>query len=120
MADVQGVLSKARELGSALAAHPRVRAHFEAQRAVRADADAQQILRDYQTQLDQIQRLEAAHQPVEVGDKHKLRELEQRLAGHESLKNLMRTQADYVALMNQVNEAIDAPLADLTAPEKPA
>ncbi|MEW6199075.1 MAG: YlbF family regulator [Planctomycetota bacterium] len=120
MADVPDVLTKARELGAALAAHPRVRAHLDAQRAVRADATAQQILRDYQAQMDQIQQREASHQPIEVADKHKLRELEQRLAGNESLKNLMRTQADYVALMNQVNDAIDAPLTELHAPETPA
>ena len=29
------------------------------------------------------------------------------------LKALMRTQADYVALMNQVNRAIDDPMATL-------
>ncbi len=120
MADVPDVLTKARELGAALAAHPRVRAHLDAQRAVHADTTAQQILRDYQAQLDQIQQREASHQPIEVADKHKLRELEQRLAGNESLKNLMRTQADYVALMNQVNEAIDGPLTELHAPETPA
>lgn len=44
------------------------------------------------------------------------------MAGQESLKTLMRTQADYVAtaLMAQVNGAIDGPLAALATPERPA
>ena len=41
------------------------------------------------------------------------------MAGHETLKTLMRTQADYVGLMNQVNGAIDAPLAQLTTGTEP-
>lgn len=120
MADLQELLTKARVLGEALAGHPRVRAHYEAQRAVRDDAAAQKLLQDYQTQLNHIRRLEAERKPVEVADKHKLRDLEARMAGHEAFKNLMRTQADQVEIMAHVNRAIEEPLAALAQPEKPA
>jgi cell fate (sporulation/competence/biofilm development) regulator YlbF (YheA/YmcA/DUF963 family) len=116
MSDVQDLLSKAQALGEALAAHPAVRAHYEARRDVRADASANELLRDYQVQLDRLRQLERDRQPVEVADKHKLKDLENRVAGSEVLKRLMRTQADFVALMTQVNHAIDDPMARLAAP----
>lgn len=113
MPDIQDLLAKARTLGEALAAHPCVRAHYDAQRAVRGDAAAQKVLQDYQTQLNAIRDLEAQRKPVDMAQKQKLRSLESAMAGQESLKALMRTQADYVALMNQVNRAIDDPMATL-------
>lgn len=120
MADVQELLAKAQALGEALAAHPTVKAHYAAQQAVRADAAAQKLLSDYQTQLTRLRQLEAELKPIEVDDKQKIKSLEAQMAGQASLKTLMRTQADYVALMSQVNNAIDSPLADLAQPERPA
>ena len=117
MSDVQDLLTEARALGETLAAHPVVRAHRAAQRAIQSDAGAQKLLVDYQNHLNQIHDLEAQRKPVEPAHKQKLRSLETAMAGQESLKTLMRTQADYVALMNQVNQAIDEPLASLAGPE---
>lgn len=117
MPDIEDLLAKARALGEALAVHPCVRAHYDAQRAVHRDTGAQKLLEDYQTQLSHIRDLEAQRQPVDVAQKQKLHSLETQMAGHESLKALMRTQADYVALMNQVNRAIDDPLASLADTE---
>jgi cell fate (sporulation/competence/biofilm development) regulator YlbF (YheA/YmcA/DUF963 family) len=117
MQDFQDLLTKARALGTALAAHPIVQAHHAAQRAVRADAAAQQLLQDYQVQLQRLRELEAQLKPIEVADKQKLKHLEGQIAGQQSLKALMRTQADYVALMTQVNHEIDSPLSELAQPE---
>ncbi len=117
MQGTQDLVARAGALGEALAANPTVMAHYEAQKTMRADASAQQVLRDYQEQLNKIQQAEAGNVPIEVNDKHKLKELETAMAGNEALKALMRTQADYVALMNQINQAMDAPLAKLSRPE---
>src|SRR5512140_1376229 len=103
MAGEQDVLTKARALGQALAAHPTVRAHHDAERTINADTAAQQLLNEYEEQLRRVRQLEAERKPVEVADKQKLRELQSKLAGHESLKVYMRTQTDYAALMSQVN-----------------
>ncbi len=120
MSTTQELLVKARELGIALAAHPSVRAHLAAQQAVRTDADARQLLYEYQAQLQHIDQLRVTQQPIEPADRQRLRDLENRMAAQESVKNLMRTQADYAALMAQVNEAIDGPLSALNAGETPA
>ncbi len=120
MSEIQELLSKARSLGEALAAHPRVTAYFAAQRAARADEPAQKLLQEYHNHLNRMHQLEAEQKPIEVADKHKLRDLETRIAGDDALKKLMRAQADYVDLMNQVNQAMEAPLAGLGMPERPA
>jgi cell fate (sporulation/competence/biofilm development) regulator YlbF (YheA/YmcA/DUF963 family) len=117
MQDIQDLLARAQALGTALAAHPTVRAYHAAQRAARADAGAQRLMRDYHTQLNRIQQLEAELKPVEVADKQQLKSLETEMAGNEALKTLMRNQADYVALMAQVNGAIDGPLGELASGE---
>jgi cell fate (sporulation/competence/biofilm development) regulator YlbF (YheA/YmcA/DUF963 family) len=84
---------------------------------VHADPTAQKLLQEYQAQLNHIRDLEAQQKPIEVADKQKLKSLEGQIAGQAALKNLMRTQADYVALMAQINREIDGPLSELAYPE---
>jgi cell fate (sporulation/competence/biofilm development) regulator YlbF (YheA/YmcA/DUF963 family) len=117
MADFEVLVRQAQALGEALAKHPVVQAHHAAQRAVRADDAAQKLLQEYQQQINRMHQLEAEQKPIEVADKQKLKTLERDMAGQESLKQLMRTQVDYVALMSQINSAIDGPLAGLAEPQ---
>lgn len=120
MQDHAELIDKARALGEALARNPRVREHAAAQKAVRASVESQRLLREYQQHVEHVHELEAAQRPIEVADKRKLADFEQKMAGDEALKRLMRAQADYVELMNQVNQAMDAPLAELNRPGAPA
>lgn len=117
MADYGDLLAKAGALGEALAAHPTVRDYHAAQKAARDDRTAQELVTTYQTQLGRIRTLEASGKPVEVADKQKLKTIEQQMSGSDVLKRLMRAQADYIDLMNRVNQAMDAPLAALATPE---
>lgn len=110
MPDYDDLLKQAAELGAKIAKHPRVAAYVAAQKAAKADVLAQQAMREYQAHLEHIQRLETAGRPVEVADKHKLANLETLMISNEALKGLMRAQADYIELMNQINAAIDAPM----------
>ena len=120
MQDTQALVALARQLGEALAAHPTVRDYRAAQEAVRADETARELLEAYQTQAAHMQRLEQEQKPIEVADKQALRDCETKLSGHATLKSLMRHQADYVQLMGQVNQAMEAPLSDLATPESTA
>jgi cell fate (sporulation/competence/biofilm development) regulator YlbF (YheA/YmcA/DUF963 family) len=110
MQEIMELLQRARELGEAIAGHALVRTYSAAQEAARADQQAQALLREYAQHMEHMHELEAARRPIEVADKHKLAELEARIAGHAVLKDLMRAQADYVELMNQINHAMSAPL----------
>ena len=107
----QTLLAQARALGQAIAAEQCVKAHLEAQQAIQADKDAQTLLRDYNQHMQHMRTLEATGKPVEPADKHKLVEFEQQLASNALIKQLMRTQADYVELMNAVNNAMGESLA---------
>lgn len=111
MAETRELLNQARALGEAIARHPAVRAFIAARKKTNSNTEAQQLLKRYSEQAARVRELEAQHKPVEVADKHKLAECEQKMASNEALKELMRAQADYVGLMNQVNQAMEGPLA---------
>ncbi len=119
MPDISALLQKASDLGNALAEHPAVREYHAAQHAVRADADAQRILKEHEEQLNRIHQLETKNQPIEVADKQKLRETEAHIFSNEALKRFTRAQTEYVALMNQVNRTLEEPLAKLAPAEPP-
>jgi cell fate (sporulation/competence/biofilm development) regulator YlbF (YheA/YmcA/DUF963 family) len=110
MQDTTALVQKARELGEVIARHERVRAYMAAQEAVRKDQQAQALLREYARHMEHLHELDQSRKPIEVADKHKAAELEAKIAGNPLLKELMRVQADYVELMNQINQAISGPL----------
>ena len=116
MAEVQELLEKAHALGEAIAKHPYVQAFVAARERTEKDPQAQELLKAYSQQAERIRRLEAQGKPIEVADKRKLAEFEQKLASDAALKDLMRAQVDYVTLMNQVNQAMEAPLAGTRGP----
>ncbi len=111
MADSQELIERARALGEAIANHPNVRAFVNARAEVEKNTDAQELLKAYGEHAQHIRKLEAEQKPIEVADKHKLAEYEQQMASNEALKKMMAAQVDYVALMNQVNQAMEAPLS---------
>jgi cell fate (sporulation/competence/biofilm development) regulator YlbF (YheA/YmcA/DUF963 family) len=114
MSDTAEILKKARGLGEAIASHARVAAMHSAQQKVQLDQAAQKLLRDYQDHANLIRRKESEGQPIEPREKHKLADLERGMASNDALKTMMRAQADYLDLMNQVHDAIEASLAEKT------
>lgn len=115
MNDAAPLLDQARTLGRAIAAHPRIKAFLEARDQIGRDPAAQKILGTYQQAMEKLQQLEAENKPIEVADKHKIRDLEAEMSANDAIKALMRTQADYVELMTQVNRAMEEPLSGRSA-----
>ena len=115
MADDQQLINQAKSLGQAIAAHPSVQAFLKARDAVLKDTDAQRLMTDYQRHTDKMGQLEMENKPIEVADKHKLRELETGMASNPALKELMRSQADYTYLMTRINQAMEEPLQPAAA-----
>lgn len=111
MADYQGLVEQARKLGSVIAEHPRVRAFLAAQKGVHDDREAMRLLNDYQSTSDRVQMLEAEGKPIEAEDKRKLAECERGMASVPALKSLMRAQADYIEMMNAINDAMSEGIA---------
>jgi cell fate (sporulation/competence/biofilm development) regulator YlbF (YheA/YmcA/DUF963 family) len=104
---MEDIIAHARELGKKIAAHPRSIGFMTAARAVAADKQAQEILRAYQNHARNLHELEASGKPIEPEDKRKLADCEAAIAGNELLKQMMKHQADYLELMNLINNAID-------------
>ena len=108
----------ARRLGKAIADSPEATAYRAARDELAADADLSQTLEDYQQQARKIAQLEAEQKPVEVDDKHKLADLQAKIASNDLLKEWMRLQADYSELWNKVNRAMLTPILQSQGPEE--
>ena len=105
------IVEIADRLGKALAGSPQA----AALRAARKDMDAQpelkQALTDYQDHSDKLARLQEENKPIEIEDKHKLQDLENKLFASDVFKRFTAAQVDYVDLMRQVNGALQKHLA---------
>ena len=103
---MEEILDLAEKLGNLLRNDNRFRALMEAEKKVMADAEAKKLLEDFQTQSQKIMERERRREPVEVEDKHRLRDLHEKVAGHALIKELTKARVEYAELMNRVNRAI--------------
>jgi len=103
---VEDITAMAERLGRAIAGSPQAAALREAQKALEAETETTQLLREYQEQARRIGQLEADEKPVEPEDKRKLDELHAKLVATATFKKLTAAQVEYVDVMRQVNDAI--------------
>ena len=111
------IIEQAEKLGKAIAESPAAVKLRAARKDVNGNAELSQLLRDYQTQSEKLARLEQDNKPVEVDDKHKLKELEEQLLSSEQFKKLTAAQVDYVDLMRKVNSALRQQLNEVEGEE---
>jgi len=104
---MEELIEMARKLGKKVAAHERTVLLKKAQEKVDADAGAAKLVEEFQQQAQKIQALEQEQKPIEVEDKHKLRDIEQKIIANENLAELTRCQADFVELMHKIKGALD-------------
>jgi len=108
---MSAITELAGRLGKTIASSPEAIALRDARKALNAQPDVAQLLKDFQAQSDKIQQLTADNKPVEVDDKHALQELQDKLVASEVFKKYTAAQVNYIDLMRQVNQAIQAELA---------
>lgn len=113
MAKDQELLSKARELGGMLAKHPAVEKLNTAMQAMDDDVDAQRAMADLERHGQALAEKERSGQPVEVDDKRKLQELQMKVVGSKTLRDMQAAQMDYVDLMRRVDQAMTESLPTL-------
>ena len=111
---MEKLLKMASDLGRAIREHERYRAIRESEEQILKDPEARKIQEDYEKQFIKIRQLEQEQKPVEVEDKRELQRLHDLTRSHPGLQKLLKAQADYFELMNNVNNAILLALA----PEK--
>ena len=109
------IVAEAGKLGKLISQTPASRAFLAHREKLDKDTEAMRIVEDYQKQLQKIAELERGGKPVEPEDKHKLTDLQQRMASNETLKGWMKAQADFSELMGKVNKAIAEPFQDRLA-----
>ncbi len=96
----------ANRLGQAITESPVARKYHRARAEALADQDAQALLKAQEEHLNLLARKERDKRPIEVDDKHKLRELQQKLSANEKIKALLAAQADYVELTQRVTDLL--------------
>jgi cell fate (sporulation/competence/biofilm development) regulator YlbF (YheA/YmcA/DUF963 family) len=104
---MEQLIEMARRLGRQIAAHERTTLLKKAQQEATADAEAQQIIKDYQKQVEKIKKLESEQRPIEPADKRQLAAIEEKVTTNTKLSELTRRQADFVEMMQKVKKAID-------------
>lgn len=104
------LIAMAEKLGKQIAADARTMELKQAQKAVDQDEEAKKLVEAYRVQAERISELTRQNKPIEVVDKHKLRELEQQIGLNGKLKELTRRQVDFVDMMRKIKQAIDSQL----------
>lgn len=108
------IIAKAHELGKLIGANERTRAFVTAAKAAAEDTAAQEVMRQYHQQAEALQRLQMEGKPIEPDMKRKLADGQLAVASNARLKELSRLQADYLELMNKVNDAIEESIGAIT------
>jgi cell fate (sporulation/competence/biofilm development) regulator YlbF (YheA/YmcA/DUF963 family) len=112
---VEQIIALAERLGKAIAASPQAAAMRAARDELDKDKDVSAVLEEFQKQSQKIARLEEENKPVEVEDKHKLRDLREKLAASETFKKYSAAQVEYVDLMRKVDEALQQEVSEADA-----
>jgi len=110
---VDDITALAQKLGAAIAQSPQAVSLRAARKALDAQPDARKLMEDLHKQSEKIVALERQNKPVEVEDKHKLQEINDKLVANEAFKKHMVAQVEYVDLMRKVNQAIGKALAEI-------
>jgi cell fate (sporulation/competence/biofilm development) regulator YlbF (YheA/YmcA/DUF963 family) len=106
MATTSEILNAARELGKLIRTHDAA-GKFEASvAALQKDVEAQRVLNDYNRHLNSLAEKEASGRPIEVDDKRKLDQLQQKVIMNPLLQKFQMAQMDYLDLMRRVDEAM--------------
>ena len=104
---MQEIIEQARKLGQMIASHPRTTELKTMEKQLETDQEAKDLLTEYQKKADYIHSLELSGKPIEVDDKHQLRDLELKMAMNDTLKSVTAKQVDFIEMMNKVKTEID-------------
>ena len=104
---MEELIEMAGVLGKKIADNERSKLLSQAQQAVDGDEQAGVLVQQYHEQVTKVQKLETEGKPIEVADKHKLKELEEKISANAKLSELTRRQVDFMEMMHKVKEAID-------------
>jgi cell fate (sporulation/competence/biofilm development) regulator YlbF (YheA/YmcA/DUF963 family) len=101
MATTEQIQEKAKELGQLIADHEATQRLEEAGRALDNDQDAQQLVNQFNQQLQELAQKQQSGQPIEAHEKQQLQQIQQQVATNIKVQNLQQAQMDYLDLVRQ-------------------
>jgi cell fate (sporulation/competence/biofilm development) regulator YlbF (YheA/YmcA/DUF963 family) len=105
------------KLGKSIAESDAGRKYRQARQQMQSDAEAHELMQQFQQHVEKLQRSEQAGQPIEVEDKNTLEELQGKLAANPKVKTFTEAQMDYMDLIRQVSQRIQDPMNAADAEE---
>lgn len=112
MTSTETILQAARDLGKQIAKHDAAVRLEQAMKKLDDNVDAQRLLNDYNRSTQSIAQKETEGKPIEVEDKHKLKQLQDQVMGNALLGQLQMAQMDYLDLMRRVDQAMSGDVGD--------
>jgi cell fate (sporulation/competence/biofilm development) regulator YlbF (YheA/YmcA/DUF963 family) len=119
MADTNDILQAAGNLGALVATHPTVTSYRETIRQLDLDVGAKTLLQQYEQLIETLSMKEAQMQPIEINEKRQFEQLQQSIMMNATLKKFAQVQQDYMELMKQVQEQINAGMTGKLPPADP-
>jgi len=107
---MEDVLQKADDLAQAIRASDRYQVMRSAEATFQADEEAQKLTEEFQAAQALVAQKEKDGKPIEVEDKRRLAEIQQKVGASENLQAFLRAQADFYEMMNRVNTSIQTVL----------
>ena len=106
---MEKILEAASTLGHLLNKNEIVQRFKEITAKLDQDEEARKLLEEYAAFVEEYRAKEEQGTTIEVDEKKKLTELNEKIKNHSLIGEFMATQAYYMNLMAQVNEAIANP-----------
>lgn len=104
--EIKSTEDKADAVGKKVAKTHIFKTFKEIHEKLRKDEKAKKILEDHQKVVMKVMDLEKEGKPVEVADKHELRDAQDKLHKNALLQEYAKAQADFQEIMNRVTQAI--------------
>lgn len=112
MADIEGILAKADELGQLLSKHPTVEKYREAQKGVSQDPEANRLLGEFEKQYEKLVRQQESGMPVTDAQRSTLEALQQQIASHLKIQAFNLAQYEFIDMLRRVSQAYQKHLSD--------
>lgn len=109
---MEKILEAANRLGHLLAQNDIVKRYTDILEKLHKDEEAKNLLDEYIVFLNDYRRKEEEGTVIEVEDKKKLTELNEKVKESSLINEFMATQGYYMNIMQQVNEKIARPEGD--------
>jgi cell fate (sporulation/competence/biofilm development) regulator YlbF (YheA/YmcA/DUF963 family) len=108
--DTQQIMDEATKLGELVTQHPAVARYKDARQAVEKDTDANQLMGEFDRQIENLQRQQAAGMPVTDAQQQSLEVLQNKIVSHIKIKALNLAQVEFIDLLRKITQTIQKPL----------